>query len=152
MYSFEMNSEGAHENCALLGENGLYRFEERIQKTGKPVNTKITSGHITSEELQQLHQILDDPALATIKHHEPPGHGDVYVMGDMLDIAISRPTGVQHVILSSRFKGPDFPSFYSGDADLSNARPLLNFLREHLESSTAAVLDPTKRNDCSEAP
>jgi hypothetical protein len=152
MHSFEMNTEGARDNCALIGENGMYRFEDRTQKTGKGMNTRITSGQITSGELQQLNQILDDPALEAIKHHEPPGHGDVYVMGDMVDVSIFRPAGVQHFVLSSRFKGPNFSSFYNGDADVSSARALLNFLREHLESSTAAVLDPAKRNGCTEAP
>ncbi len=152
VYSFEMKSGSAHESCALVTDNGKYRFEDRTQKAGKPVITKITAGQITAGELQQLHQLLDDPALAKIKHHEPPGHGDVLMMGNKLDISISRPAGVQHFILSSRFNRPDFPSFYSGDADLSTARPLLKFLSEHVENNTAGPLDPSKRNGCTEAP
>jgi len=74
------------------------------------------------------------------------------MMGDKLDISISRPTGVQHFILSSRFNRPDFPSFYRGDADLIAARPLLKFLSEHVENNTAGLLDPSKRNGCTEAP
>lgn len=150
--SFEMKTESAHQSCALVGENGMYRFEDRTQKTGKPVKTKITAGQIASADLQQLHQILDDPALSTITHHEPPGHGDVPMMEDKLEIFVSRPAGVQHFMLSSRFNRPDFPKFYRGDADITAARPLLNFLSEHLENNPAGILDPTKRNDCSEAP
>jgi hypothetical protein len=152
VYSFEMKSASTHESCALVTDHGKYRFEDRTQKAGKPVITKITAGQITAGELQQLHQLLDDPALAKIKHHEPPGHGDVPMMGDKLDISISRPAGVQRFILSSRFNRPDLPSFYSGDADLSTARPLLKFLSEHVENNTAGPLDPSKRNGCTEAP
>lgn len=148
----EMKSERAHESCVLVGENGMYRFENRTQKAGKPVKTKITSGQIKADELQQLHRILDDPALVDIKHREPPGHGDVPMMGDKLDITISRPAGVQHFILSSRFNRPDFPSFYRGDADVSVAQPLLKFLAEYVENNPGGTLDPSKRNSCSEAP
>lgn len=152
VYSFEMGPGRAHEFCALINQNGMYRLEDRTQKTAKPVNSRIVGGHIATEELRQLHQILDDPALVGIKHHEPPGRGDVPMMGDKLDISISRSAGVQRFILSSRFNRPDFPSFYRGDADVTAAQPLLKFLTEHLENGTAGTLDPSKRNDCSEAP
>jgi hypothetical protein len=151
LYSFEMKSETAHETCALVAENGEYRFEDRTQKTGKPVKAKIVAGQIRPDELQQLHQLLDDPALAQIKHHEPPGRGDVPMMGDKLDISISRPAGVQHFVLSSRFNRPGFPSFYGGDGDSSAARPLLKFLSEHVGNNAAGLLGPSEHNGCAEA-
>ena len=150
--SLETRSESAHESCVLVGENGMYRFEDRTQKAGKPVRTKIISGQVKPGELQQLHQILDDPGLAAIQHHEPPGHDAVPMMGDKLDITISRPAGDQNFVLSSYYNRPDFPAFYRGDADRSVARPLLKFLSEHVENNTVGVLDPSKRNSCSEAP
>lgn len=150
--SFERRTGSAHESCILVGENGMYRFEDRTQKTGKPIKTKITAGQIGHDELQQLHQILDDPALAKVEHHEPPGHGDVSMMEDKLDMTIARPAGVQHVILSSHHNRPDFPAFYRGDADSAVAQPLLKFLIEHVENNTAEVLDPSKHNGCTEAP
>jgi hypothetical protein len=152
LHSLEMKTATAHESCALVGENGMYRFEDRTQKTGKPVKTKIMAGQIATNELQQLHQILDDPRLARIKHHEPPGKGDVPMMEDKLDITIARSAGMQHFVLSSRFNRPDFPTFYRGDADVAAAQPLLKFLADHVENNTAGILDPTKRNGCSEAP
>jgi hypothetical protein len=145
-------AETANDSCVLITERGKYRFEERTQKTGKPVNTKILAGQITPEELQQLDHLLDDPALVKIKHHEPPGGMVVRVMGDMLDVSIFRQAGVQQFILSSSFSRPGFPSFYRGDGDSSNARPLLNFLSEHVESNQAGSQDPASRNGCSEAP
>jgi hypothetical protein len=92
------------------------------------------------------------PALAQIKHHEPPGRRDVPMMEDNLDLTISRPAGVQHFILSSHFNRPDFPAFYGGDADLTAARPLLKFLADHVENNSAGTLDPVRRNNCSAAP
>ena len=153
VYSFEMKAAGsAHENCVLVADNGKYHFEDRTQKTGKPIKSKIGAGQLAPEELQQLHQLLEDPALARIKHREPPGGMVVRVMGDMLDISISRPAGIQQFILSSRFNRPGFPSFYSGDGDVSNAGPLLKFLSEHIESNQAGILDSASRNGCTEAP
>lgn len=150
--SFERRSESAHEWCVVIGENGMYRFEDRAQKTGKPVKTRVTAGQIAPSELQQLHQLLDDPTLVSIRHHEPPGHGDVPMMQDKLDLFIARPAGVQHFILSSHFNRPDFLSFYRGDADVTAAQPLLKFLSEHVENNPAGVLDSSKRNSCAEAP
>jgi hypothetical protein len=151
VYSFETKTERAHETCVLISENGKYHFEDRTQRAGKPVITEIMGGQIAAEELQQLHQLLEDPALAKIKHHEPPGGMVVPMMGDMLNISISRPAGVQQFILSSRFNRPGFAWFYAGDADVSTARPLLKFLSEHVESNQAGILDPASRNGCSEA-
>ena len=65
----------------------------------------------------------------------------VPMMGDMLEISIARPTGIQHIILSSRFDRAGFPPFYGGDADIAAARPLLKFLSEHMENNTAGILD-----------
>lgn len=152
VYSFERQSGSAHERCVLMGENGIYRSEDRSQRTGKAVNTEITAGQIKPDELQQLHQLLDEAALAKIKHHEPPGGMVVPMMEDILDITIARPAGIQHFILSSRFKRAEFGPFYAGDGDSSEARPLLNFLAEHVENNAAGILDPSKRNGCSEAP
>ena len=151
VYSFDMQAGSAHESCVLLGENGIYRFEDRTQKTGKPVITKIGAGQIKPGEIQQLHQLLDDPALAKIEHHEPRG-GVVPVMSSLTEIFISRPAGVQHILLSPRFNQAGFSPFYRGDADPSTAQPLRKFLSEHVENNTSGILDPGKRNGCSEAP
>ena len=153
VYSFEMKAAGsAHESCALVANNGKYHFEDRTQKTGKPVNTKILAGQFTPEEIQQLHQILEDPSLVKIKHREPPGGMIVPMMGNLLNVSISRPAGVQHFILSSTYNRAGFATFYSGDGDVGNARPLLKFLSEHVENSAAGALDPASRNGCAEAP
>ena len=151
-YSLEKQSGSAHESCVLFGENGMYRFEDRTQKTGKLVNTKVIAGQIKPDELQQLHELLDDPALAKIQHHDPPGGMVVPMMGDMVEITVSRPDRIQHFVLSSRFNRTGFAPFYGGDADSSAAKPLRKFLSEHVENNLAGVLDPTKRNGCSEAP
>jgi len=73
-------------------------------------------------------------------------------MEDKLDITVSRPAGVQHFVLYSHYNRPDFPSFYRGDADVTAAQQLLKFLVDHVENNPAGILDPTKRNGCSEAP
>jgi len=150
--SFERRTESAREWCALIVENGMYRFEDRTQKAGKPVKTRIAAGQIGPGELLQLHQILDSPSLVSIQHREPPGRGDVAMMRDKLDLFISRPAGVQHFILSSHFNGPHFPSFYRGDADATVAQPLLKFLGEHIENNAAGILNPNQRSVCTEAP
>jgi len=152
MSSFEIKPGSARESCALIVENGKYRFEDRTQKTGKPVNNRISAGQMAPKELQQLRQLLDDPVLQKIGHHEPPGGMVIPMMGDILDISISRPSGIQQFVLSSRFSRPGLPSFYSGDGDISIARPLLSFLDEHVVSNKAGSLDPASRNGCAEAP
>jgi hypothetical protein len=152
VYSFEMQTGSAHESCVLFGENGIYRFEDRTQKNGKPVNTNIISGKLTADELRRLHQLLDDHALAKIKHHNPPGGMVVPMMGDMVEITVARADGIQHIILSSRSNRAGFAPFYSGDADSSMVVPLRKFLSEHVENNLAGILDPSKRNGCSEAP
>src|SRR5436190_719450 len=53
MYFFENKNSSAHESCVLVADNREYRFEDRTQKAGKPVDMKIAAGRITVEQLQQ---------------------------------------------------------------------------------------------------
>lgn len=150
-YSFAVKSSDARQFCTLIADNGRYRFEDRYQKMGKPVNSKITVGVLNSEERAQLLTILDNPRLARIRHHEPRGSTVVPVLGDMLNLTITRPTGDQNIILSSSF-GRQFGSFYGGDADIAVAHNLTKFLKDRIENSKAETLDKSARNDCTELP
>jgi hypothetical protein len=152
VYFFESKTSSAHESCALVADNREYRFEDRTQKTGNPVDTKITAGQITGEQLQQLKQILDDPAIKAIKHREPAGSRVIPMFGDMLQLSISRPTGTQELVLSSAYKRPGMPAFYRGDGDLHDADRLLKFLAEHVEGSEGERLPKDTRTGCADTP
>lgn len=152
VYSFENKTSSAHESCVLVTVNGAYRFEDRTQRAGKPVNANIVGGQITPEQLQQLKQILDDPAIQGIRHRKPRGSGNIPIMGDMFEVTISRPDGSQRFVLSSSFNRPAISGFYGGDGDLRAADPLRKFLKEHLEAPQAQRLNNEARNDCADAP
>jgi hypothetical protein len=150
LHSFSLKGAGAHQQCVLITENGKYRFEDRTQKAeGKPVETQILDGEISSADLEELRRVLDAPVLAKLRHHEPPG-GRIPVMGDILDLTIARSTGDQKLFLSSGF-GREFGAFVGGDGPLTIADPLMRFLAEHVEKNiTARALDQSLRNGCSE--
>lgn len=149
VFSLSKNAEGAHQYCLIVAENGDYRFEKRTQKNGsRQVRTEVFRAEMTPDELRDLQQVLADPALVKIGHHEPPGNSAVPVMGDMLDISIARSNGIQKIILSSGFNRRQMGFFYGGDADISVARPLLKFLSEHVENNKSGILDPGLHNDC----
>jgi hypothetical protein len=147
--SFAMKAVGASQSCVLITEDGTYRFEERTQESSaKRVATEVIAGQIAPGELTQLQQLLSDPGLTKIGHREPPGTKPLPVMGDVTEIAITRPAGVQNIVLSSGFGRRQMGFFYGGDADPSTARPLLRFLTEHVRSRKSERLPPTFRNDC----
>ncbi len=151
LFSVNKNSEGAHQYCVIVAENGEYRFENRTQKNGsRQVKTKVSKAGMTPEELRDFEQVLEDPALVKIGHQEPPGHTPVPVMGDMLNISIAHTNGIQKIILSSGFNRRQMGFFYGGDADISVARPLLKFLSEHVENNKSGIVNPALRNDCQE--
>jgi len=151
VYSLAVRTGEAQQSCALIAENGRYRFENHYQKMGRAVNIGITSGKLNSEELVELRSILDNPALLKIQHHEPRGSAAVPMLGDMLNLSIMRPEGEQNIILSSSF-GRQFGSFYGGDADTSVAHDLTEFLKDHIENAGASILNKSARNDCTELP
>lgn len=148
--SFAMNGGNARQFCVLVAENGQYRFEDRAQKSGKPVKTRVLTGTLELAELARLREILDDPAMANIHHHEP-GRDPVRVMGDMLDLVISRSEGEQRITLTSGF-GHEFGTFYGGDGHIGIAQGLTKFLHEHMEKPAAATLDKPARNGCTSLP
>jgi hypothetical protein len=152
VFSMSAKSDAVRQGCVLITANGTYRAEDRAQKVGsKKVMTKITGGKITPEEILQLQQAIDSSALAKIRHRET-SHLVLPMSGEMLNLQISRPSGVQELVLSSTFARRDVPFFYSGDGDIQSAQPLLKFLAEHIWTNNSGGLDPNLRNDCQDAP
>ncbi|HTJ86732.1 MAG TPA: hypothetical protein VL349_05675 [Terriglobales bacterium] len=152
MHLLEIKNGNAHDRCALVVRSGTYRFEERIQKGAKPVDTAIFSGRLNSDQLQQLRQIINDPNLAKMRHREHRGGRFVPILGNMLELSISRPEGEQQLVLSTAFDHPQLPGFYGGDGSLQNAEPLLKFLTEHVEGPRSERLSKEARNGCTEVP
>jgi hypothetical protein len=151
LFSVNRNAASARQYCVIVAENGDYRFENRTQKNGsKQVKTEVSKAQMSPDEFRRFQQVLADPALVKIGHHEPPGNSLVAVMGDMLDISIARTNGTQKIILSSGFNRRQMGFFYGGDADISVARPLLKFLSEHVENNRSGMLNAGLRNDCQE--
>jgi hypothetical protein len=152
IHLLEIKNGNGHDRCALVTQTGRFRFEERIQKGAKPVDTAVFSGRFNSDQLQQLSHILDDPHLRKITHREHRGGRVVPILGNMLELSIARPTGNQQLVLSSAFGHPELPGFYGGDGSLQNAEPLLKFLTEHVEGPQAERLSKEARNGCTETP
>jgi hypothetical protein len=150
--SLSVKSHGVRQACVLVVANGFYRAEEQEQKEGsKRVEMKITGGQFVPEEISQLQQLLNDPAIAGI-HHRKTSHMTLPMSGEMLNLQIYRTSGLQDVVLSSTFNRRDIPFFYSGDGDISSAQPLLKFLTEHVWTAGSGRLDPSLQNDCQSAP
>jgi hypothetical protein len=150
--SMGVKSHVIRQTCFLVIANGFYRAEEREQKEGgRTIKTKITGGKFAPEEVSQLQQLLNDPAIAEI-HHRKTSRMVLSMSGEMLNLQIPRPPGVQDVVLSSTFNRRDVPFFYSGDGDISSAQPLLKFFSEHVWTAGSGRLDPSLRNDCQSAP
>lgn len=149
--SVVVGSGDARQFCALIADNGRFRYENHLQKASKPVRTEIYAGHLSLDELSRLRSLLDTPELANIQHHEPRGTDPVPMMGDMLNLSISRPTGVQEIILSSRY-GHEFGTVYGGDADVRSAAKLMEFLNHRLPEEKDGMLDNSARNECTALP
>lgn len=150
--SLSVKSHVARQTCVLIVANGFYRAEEQEQKEGsKRVEMKITGGKFAPEEISQLQQILNDPAISGIPHRKT-SHMTLPMSGEMLNLQIYRTSGLQDVVLSSTFNRRDIPFFYSGDGDISSAQPLLKFVNEHVWTAGSGRLDPSLRNDCQSAP
>jgi hypothetical protein len=150
--SLSVKSHVTRQACVLIVANGFYRAEEQQQKEGsKRVETRVTGGKFAPDELSELQQLLDDPAIATI-HHRKTSRAVIPMSGEMLNLEIYRASTVQDVVLSSTFNRRDIPFFYSGDGDISSAQPLLKFVTEHVWTAGAGKLDPSLRNDCQSAP
>jgi hypothetical protein len=68
------------------------------------------------------------------------------IMGAVLELSINRGANFQDLILTDSTHRNTF--YFSGDADLSTADPLLKFLREKIESQATAV-GGAEENGCS---
>lgn len=142
------NSLGARQSCTLVASDGQFRFEARAQSSGsKSVKTFFTKGRLAPEDLQTLHSLLDAPALAKLRHHEPPGGMALNIMGQVIELYIARGAGVQELILTDSTHRNTF--FFGGDGDVSRADGLLKFVHQHLESKAAPGAS-ADRNGCTD--
>lgn len=150
LFSQEIKSGIARERCLLIAENGKFRLENRIQKSGKRVSTETTLGQMGTQDIQQLRGLLDDPRLAKLKHREPPGgrNTPVPILGNMLELSIMRADGNQRIVLTSAFGHPGFPAFYGGDSDISEAGRLLKFIDERAAADKTPTQSAPMRNGC----
>jgi hypothetical protein len=145
----QKSSSLVQQRCALIANDGRYRFEYRSQKVGKKkVENRLARGQLAPAELNTLRDLLNSPTLARIRHHEPPGGMPLNIMGSVLELSINRGAKFQDLILTDATHRNTF--YFSGDADLSTASPLLKFLREKIESQTA-VVGGAEENGCSSA-
>jgi hypothetical protein len=142
------NSSGARQSCALVASDGQFRFEVSAQKTGsKNVKTSFANGQLADQDLQALHSLLDAPALAKLRHHEPPGGMALNIMGEVIELYIARGAGVQELLLTDSTHRNTF--FFGGDGDVSKADRLLKFINQNFESK-AAPGPSSNRNGCTD--
>jgi len=141
----------ARQTCALVAHDGQYRFERRFQKNGsQKVESSLAKGWFTAEELNALRKILESPALAEIRHRESPDSMPLNIQGIVLELSINRKSGVQDLILTDSKRRSTF--FYSGDADIGTAAPLLGFVRKQIEPRSAPAGRAKELNGCSQLP
>jgi hypothetical protein len=142
------NSLGARQSCTLVASDGQFRFEARAQSTGsKTVKTSFANGRLADEELKALHSLLEAPALAKLRHHEPPGGMALNIMGQVIELYIARGAGVQELILTDSTHRNTF--FFAGDGDVSKADGLLKFVHQHFENKAAPGAS-SDRNGCTD--
>lgn len=152
LFRFELlqkSSSTAQQRCAIVGNDGRYRFELRSQKVGgSKVEKRLASGQLAREELKKLRELLDAPALIHIRHHEPPS-GMPFIMGAVLDLSISRASNLQDLTLTDNTHRNTF--YYSGDGDISAAKPLMDFIRGEIETKADAA-EAAALNGCNQLP
>jgi len=142
------NSLGARQSCTLVASDGQFRFEARAQSTGSMnVKTSFATGRLADEDLQVLHSLLDAPALAKLRHHEPAGGVALNIMGQVIELYIVRGAGVQELILTDSTHRSTF--FFGGDGDVSKAAALLNFIHQHFETKAQPGAG-SERNGCTD--
>jgi hypothetical protein len=147
----QKTSSDARQTCVLVAEDGQYRFERRHQKDGsKKVENSMAVGRLTAPDLNELRNILASPALVGIRHREPPAGMPLHIKGAVLELSINRASGVQDLILTDSTRRSTF--FYSGDADITYARPLLGYIGKQIEPRAAPPGKASELNGCGQLP
>ena len=147
----ERTSSGARQACALVADDGQYRFERRFQKNGsKKVENFLAKGRVTTDDLNQLRKILDSPALVGVRHRQPPDDIPLNIKGAVLELSINRASGTQDLILTDSTRRNTF--FYSGDGDITSAAPLLGFVRQQIEPRSTPIETASELNGCGQLP
>ncbi len=146
----QKSSSVAQQRCALIADDGRYRFEYRSQKVGsKKVENRLALGRLAQQQLKRLRDLLDSPALVRIRHRDPPGGMPLNIMGAVLDLSIKRGSSFQDVTLTDNTHRNTF--FYSGDGDIGAAKPLMDLIRGEIETM-AHVADSEALNGCDQLP
>jgi hypothetical protein len=137
--------------CCSQAKTGMYRFEDRTQNRQTREHRGHHQGQIKPTNSSQLHELLDDPRSAKIGTTTSRRHGRTHD-GRHGGDHCSRPLTGSSISFFPASTEQDSRRFMAATRIRACAMPLRKFLAEHVENNPAGILDPTKRNGCSEAP
>jgi len=125
------NPTNESSDCVQVESDGSYHFEHTPMSLGQPGHHQIHVGKLSDEEMKQLQQMLDDPALQSLTTPKPD-KGFMAADFDMLWVTINRGNDRQILFFESaaganRVSGGDrYPSLYQ----TPTMKPLLNWYKQ----------------------
>jgi len=128
----------AEERCLLVFSDGRYHAERVVKRRYEASQGAASEGTLNSEDLQRLHQILDDKEFAALT---TPKQKKLLVVEDLhlLDISVARSSGWQSVV---------YQTDSARKHDNNALRPLLGWWKE-FEERRAARFTVSTVNRCS---
>ena len=131
---YQAGALAAQERCLLVFSDGRYHAERIVKRRDEPRQGAASEGTLSPEDLQRLHQILDNKEFAALT---TPNQKKLLVVEDLhlLDISVARSGGWQSVV---------YQSDSARKHDNNALRPLLGWWKD-FERSARFSLAATNR-------
>jgi hypothetical protein len=146
--------ERVERNCVIVYANGKYRQEKTKQEYMGKIQLHAFEGSLSSDQIEQLRELLDVAVLKNMKHDtEPKAFSSE---ADATLLTIPRGSAIQRLKFSHAFQvvgNRDMPGGYSGmqyvvDSDERVLDPLRAWLKTHIVENNARVSEGASPTNC----
>jgi hypothetical protein len=139
------------DTCIVVYSSGRFRMEKSTQNSRENPKMRAFENSLSESELQQLQELLDEPALRA-STHQILRTTKSFREGEVTAVAVSRDGRIQELSFATYFGFASKRGAPSVDLDDRLVRPLQRFLKSHVETRKLDALPDASVTRCTALP
>jgi len=149
--AMDVNSFKITRTCAVVYESGRYRFEKSVREAGQMTHSDVYRETLNKSQLDELHQILDNPKLVALPNNVAPTI--LGREGDLITLAVLRGKSMQSLGFASSGPRPASASLQDASmlalsVNVGLTNPVRKWVKQNLEENKGALQKDVPATTC----
>lgn len=150
-HAMDVNSFKITRTCAVVYQNGRYRFEKSVRDSGILTKSEVFRENLSKAQMDELQQILDNPKLVALPSNVAPAN--LGREGDLISLAVARDKSVQSLGFASSGPRPASASLQDAatvalSTNIGLTNPIRKWVKQNLEDVRAAPAKDVPMTTC----